>query len=200
HNVGSIFRTADAVGVEKIYPDTKRALAPKAQRNASSARYSVGVYLCGITPSPLDTFGKVRPQFAKVALGAEKYVSWEKVKSTTKLIDNLKAQRFKILAVEQSKRSIPYHKVKVRPKEKIALVLGAEVKGLSPSILKKADKILEIPMAGAMVRQGVRLRLTRSPHHPRRTRRGKESLNVAVAFGIVAFGIMKADDNRKSFG
>ena len=52
HNVGSIFRTADAAGVEKVY-------------------------LSGITPTPLDRFGKIRPQFAKVALGAEKNVQWD---------------------------------------------------------------------------------------------------------------------------
>src|SRR3989344_5479637 len=52
HNVGSIFRTADAAGVKKIY-------------------------LCGVTPMPTDRFGKVRPQFQKVALGAQHSVEWE---------------------------------------------------------------------------------------------------------------------------
>ncbi len=156
HNVGSIFRTADAVGVEKVY-------------------------LCGITPTPVDSFGKLRPQFAKVSLGAEKYIKWEKVKSTTKLIDDLKGEGYKILAVEQHKDTIPYYLLPAtKTWSKIALMLGSEVKGLPPSVLKKADKIIEIPMSGAMVRQA---------HHPRRTRRGKESLNVAVAFGIVAFGL-----------
>jgi len=54
YNVGSIFRTADATGIEKIY-------------------------LCGITPAPVDQFGKYRQQLTKVSLGAEKYVAWEKV-------------------------------------------------------------------------------------------------------------------------
>ncbi len=57
HNVGSIFRTADAAGVEKIF-------------------------LCGITPAPLDRFKEVRADFAKVALGAEKYIPWESAKTT----------------------------------------------------------------------------------------------------------------------
>ena len=78
HNVGSIFRTADAAGVEKIY-------------------------LCGITPTPVDQFSKPRQQLTKVSLGAEKYVPWEKVKSTTKLIDKLKGEGWKIFAIEQSK-------------------------------------------------------------------------------------------------
>ncbi len=150
HNVGSIFRTADAAGVKKIY-------------------------LCGITPAPLDIFGKLRPQLTKVSLGAEKYVEWECVKSTTQLIDKLKnppaGGGYKIFAVEQSKKSIPYYKLKnLRTKKrkiKIALVVGNEVNGLSASILKRADKILEIPMKGK-----------------------KESLNVSVAFGVIVFHLI----------
>ena len=73
--------------------------------------------------------------------------------------------------MEQDKKSIPYYKLKVESrkpvKSKVALILGNEVRGLSPAILKRADKILEIPMSGK-----------------------KESLNVSVAFGIVAFHLM----------
>jgi len=142
HNVGSIFRTADAAGCEKIY-------------------------LCGITPAPLDVFGKPRPQLTKVSLGAEKYVEWEKVKSASRLIDKLKKDKYKIFAVEQSKKSIPYSNIKRSSNLRVGrlvLVLGNEIKGLPAPILKRADKILEIPMKGE-----------------------KESLNVAVAFGIVIF-------------
>ena len=148
YNVGSIFRTADAVGIEKIY-------------------------LCGITPKPVDEFGRPRPQLTKVSLGAEKYVEWEYCKLAMRLIDKLKRDGYKIFCVEQNKKSIPYYKIKIkstsinRSKQKIVLVLGNEVKGLSQSILKKADKILEIPMNGK-----------------------KESLNVSVAFGIVAFHLI----------
>ena len=144
HNVGSIFRTADAAGVKKIY-------------------------LCGITPVPLDIFGKPRQPLVKVSLGAEKYVEWEKVKSTAPLIDKLRKDGFKIFCVEQSKKSVPYCKIQSYEtrSRKIGLVAGNEIKGLPPSILKRADKILEIPMKGR-----------------------KESLNVAVAFGIVVFHLI----------
>lgn len=161
HNVGSIFRTADAVGVRKIY-------------------------LCGITPKPLDPIrgrgtphtpavsnrtnrlGNVRPQFAKVALGAEKYVEWEYAKRAADVIKKLKKESYKIFAVEQNRESIPYHHVVDRLSRvaKVALIFGNEVSGLTPSILKLADKILEIPMFGR-----------------------KESLNVSVAFGIAVFGL-----------
>lgn len=147
YNVGSIFRTADAAGFSKLY-------------------------LCGITPSPLDRFGKPRMQLAKVALGAEKYVEWEKVKSTSRLIDKLKNPStgggYKIFAIEQDKNSVAYNKIKVAEKEKVALIVGNEIKGLPKSVLDKSDKILEIPMKGK-----------------------KESLNVGVAFGIVAFSLKR---------
>ncbi|MEK7195112.1 MAG: TrmH family RNA methyltransferase [Patescibacteria group bacterium] len=140
HNVGSVFRTADAAGVHKIY-------------------------LCGFTPSPLDRFGKVRPQFAKVALGAEKYVKWKKLSKTTAAIEELKKEKYKIFAVEQSPKSVPYDRAdRISKKDKIALVFGNEVRGLPQGVLKLADKILEIPMYGK-----------------------KESLNVSVAVGIVLF-------------
>src|SRR3989344_4211190 len=90
HNVGSIFRTADAAGVEKIY-------------------------LCGITPAPVDRFGKFRPQLTKVALGADRYVQWEKISRTNKLIARLKEEGYKIFAVEQSKNAIPYFEISNYP-------------------------------------------------------------------------------------
>jgi len=158
HNVGSIFRTADAAGIEKIY-------------------------LTGITPAPVDIFGKPRQQLTKVSLGAEKYIKWEKVGSAhspqaaqvvIKLLKKLKSDGYKIFAVEQNKKSLPYYSIQrshdiIAKKEiaKIALIFGNEINGLPLSILKRADKILEIPMRG-----------------------DKESLNVSVAFGVIAFHII----------
>lgn len=140
HNVGSIFRTADGAGFEKLY-------------------------LCGITPSPLDRFRKLRPDFAKVALGAEKSVAWESVGDTEKVIEKLKNEGWKILALEQAHDSILYYKFHAKAKDaKLALVVGNEVGGVTPEILKLVDAVLEIPMLGE-----------------------KESLNVSVAFGIVAY-------------
>jgi tRNA G18 (ribose-2'-O)-methylase SpoU len=148
HNVGSIFRTADAAGVEKIY-------------------------CCGITPGPLDRFKNVRADFAKVALGAEGSVAWEVSKSTADVLIELKKDAWQIFAVEQGKGSVPYHEARLVARDnkaaKIALILGAEVEGVSLPVLKLADKVLEIPMRGK-----------------------KESLNVAVAFGIVAFSMLQS--------
>ena len=139
HNVGSIFRTADAVGASKIY-------------------------LCGITPAPFDRLKNIRPDFAKVALGAEKYVAWESVKSTVAAVRALKKEGYIIFAAEQARGSEPYYAVMPRANARIALIMGNEVDGLPPSLLNRADRVMEIPMSGK-----------------------KESLNVAVAFGVIAF-------------
>lgn len=158
YNVASIFRTADAAGVQKIY-------------------------LCGFTPSPLNRLGYTLPAFTKVSLGAEKFVSWDNsarsLKSTLRLIDKLKGEGWKIFAVEQNKKSVPYWKAKIQSqKEKIILIFGNELKGIPPSILKKANQILEIPMRGKILKEA---------GHPKKTKIGKESLNVSVAAGIVMF-------------
>jgi 23S rRNA (guanosine2251-2'-O)-methyltransferase len=154
HNVGSIFRTADGAGVKKIY-------------------------LTGITPSPVNRFKKVRPQIQKVALGAEATVPWEKVSTTEAVIERLKDEDYKIYALEQSVGSVPYYKVKLKAGEKIAFILGAEVAGLSKTAISLADRIVEIPMRGQLIRHA---------DHPKNQSAGnKESLNVAVAFGIVVY-------------
>ena len=145
HNVGSIFRTADAAGCRKIF-------------------------LCGITPGPKDRFGKINLKFSKVSLGAENYVSWERVGSTTRLLDKFKKAGYKIIALEQNKKAVSLFSEKSGSARtsKRAIVLGAEIKGLSDAVLKRADKIIAIPMRGK-----------------------KESLNVAVAFGIAIFHLSR---------
>ncbi len=136
-NVGSIFRTADAAGVSKIY-------------------------LCGITPTP------PHEKISKTALGADTYVSWEYRKQTWKCLLEIKNQnqKIKIIGLERAKNNQNIFSFK--PKFPLALVLGNEVKGLSPQILKYCDKKLVIPMHGK-----------------------KESLNVSVAAGIALFQLIK---------
>lgn len=140
HNVGSIFRTADAVGVSKIY-------------------------LVGITPAPLDRFGRERKDVAKAALGGEKTVAWSQVAMLRPLIRRLKKEGYRVIAIEQSKNAVDY--ATVRPSEKNAFVLGREVGGLPEKALAESDVVAQIPMRGK-----------------------KESLNVAVACGVALFRIL----------
>ncbi|MFA6095090.1 MAG: TrmH family RNA methyltransferase [Candidatus Paceibacterota bacterium] len=140
HNVGSVFRTADATGVSKIF-------------------------LCGCTPTPLDHFGRPRKDIAKVALGAEKTIEWEYVKSTAIVLRKLKKEGVQIVAIEQADNSVDYKKVK--PQFPVAIMFGNEVEGVSKKLLKQADVIAEIPMKGE-----------------------KESLNISVSAGIALFRIL----------
>ncbi|MBI5139761.1 TrmH family RNA methyltransferase [Candidatus Nomurabacteria bacterium] len=120
-NVGAMFRTADAAGINKIY-------------------------LSGYTPAPLDRFGRKRNDFTKSALGAEEYVSWEYKKTINSIISKLKQEKFQIIAIEQDKKSVDYKKIKLAQKN--AFIVGTEVTGIPQNILKKCDVIAEIPMRG----------------------------------------------------
>lgn len=142
HNVGSIFRTADAAGVGKIY-------------------------LTGITPAPLDRFGRPRSDIAKAALGAELSVPWEHKARILPLLARLKKAGFVLVAIEQSEDSVDYKKVKIPKGQKTAFIVGNEVEGLPENILARCDSVAEIPMSGT-----------------------KESLNVSVAAGIALFRIL----------
>lgn len=136
-NVGSIFRTADAAGISKIF-------------------------LTGTSPSPVDRFGRKRKDIAKTALGAEDYVAWEYAPNIGRLIARLKKERYAVVAVEQARGALEY--TRIRFPKKTAFIFGNEVAGLPPRMLKKCDSVIEIPMRGR-----------------------KESLNVAVAAGIILF-------------
>jgi tRNA G18 (ribose-2'-O)-methylase SpoU len=122
YNVGSIFRTADAFGVDKIY-------------------------LSGYTPAPIKD--RQKKEIHKTALGAEEFIEWEKSGQTWKLLDNLKKQRFYIVGLETDKKAINISDFKLpKIKKNIVLVVGNEVKGLSQQILRRCDKIIKIPMLG----------------------------------------------------
>jgi len=122
--------------------------------------------LGGITPAPIDRFGRVQKEIAKTALGAEKKISLESVKNLTYCVNNLKKRGFEIIALEQGPSSVPIAKLK--PKFPLALIIGNEVGGVSRKLLDKSNKIIEILMLGK-----------------------KESLNVSVAFGISIFEILR---------
>lgn len=137
--MGSIFRTADGAGVHKIY-------------------------LVGVTPCPIDRFGRVQAEIAKTSLGAAATVPWEyrtDVDALT-LIADLKSQGVTVVAIEQTAESISIDRFKVP--DKVAYIFGNEIGGVQKSLIDSADMVVDIPMKGQ-----------------------KESLNVSVTAGIVLF-------------
>jgi len=119
HNVGSIFRTADAAGVTKIF-------------------------LIGTTPDPIDRFGRPQTEIAKTALGAERSIPWEHADTTISVLEQF-PEHFTI-ALEQSSDSKDYKTIS--PREKNIVIVGPEVTGLPEEILKECDAVAEIPMRG----------------------------------------------------
>ena len=126
HNVGSIFRTSDGVGVEKIY-------------------------LCGYTPAPIhEQLGHLRPQIEKVALGATSSVAWEQGATAWRLVDKLKRMGCVVIALEQSANSVGVNTLCLSKQEwnNAVLVVGHEINGVSKGVLKRADVVADIPMLG----------------------------------------------------
>jgi tRNA G18 (ribose-2'-O)-methylase SpoU len=129
--VGTIFRTADGAGVEKVW-------------------------LCGITGYP--------PQsgIAKTALGAQDHVPWEYRENILGLIKELKKDGYQIVLLEQMQGSTSLDAFKAR--SPVCLVVGNEVEGIAEELQSLSDAAVEIEMDGI-----------------------KNSLNVAVAFGIAVY-------------
>lgn len=145
HNVGAIFRTAEGFGVSNII-------------------------LSGYTPYPKinddsrlpHIAEKLTKQISKTALGAEAIVPFEYTEVPP--IAELKQQGYRIVALEQDENSIPIADYKVP--NKVALLLGEEVEGITAELLSECEDIIEIPMVGK-----------------------KESYNVSVANGIALYAL-----------
>jgi tRNA G18 (ribose-2'-O)-methylase SpoU len=121
HNVGAIFRTAEAAGVAHIY-------------------------LTGYTPTPIDRFGRRRTDLAKTALQADTFLSWQYRKDPRKILAECARLGWSIVGVEQDGRAIPFKKFK--PKQPTLFIFGNEVRGMSRALRARCDYLLEIPMRG----------------------------------------------------
>ena len=120
YNTGSILRTADAAGVERVV-------------------------LCGITPRP-DQGGRQRRAIAKTALGAEDSVKWEHEPDAPAALIRLRAEGYEIVAVETSPAAVDLFEW--RPRWPVCLVFGHERQGVSPELDPQIDTVVRIPMLG----------------------------------------------------
>lgn len=121
YNVGAMFRTADAAGVDKIY-------------------------LVGYTPTPIDRFGRTQAEIKKTSLGASETVAWEHRTDIVELVEDLKTQGVEVVAVELGEGSISLPKYQVP--ERVAYILGNEVEGVTELALQASSVAVEIPMLG----------------------------------------------------
>lgn len=140
YNIGGLFRLTDAVAAEKLI-------------------------LCGGSETPPSS------RIHKAAVGTEEWVPWQYEQNARTAIQNLKfkIQNLTVVAIEQSKSSIPYTQYQIPNTSKaIALVVGHETDGVSKEVLDMADSILEIPMFGV-----------------------NKSLNVIVSAAIATYKIVE---------
>ena len=125
------------------------------------------LYLTGYTPHP------PRKESDKTALGATNTVAWKYQKNPLDVIEELKEQKIKICLLELTNRSMPYYDL--TPEDfPLCLVIGNEITGVSKEVVNAADMAIEIPMYGH-----------------------KQSLNVAVAYGIVLYDCLRILQQRK---
>lgn len=129
HNVGSLLRTAEGLGVKEVYMTgyTPHPMAPGDTRLPHEAQ-------------------KLHKQISKTALGAEELVNWCHEKDVMAVIERLRDQGFSVMAVEQSAQSIKLPEY--TPPQKLVLVLGREVEGIEQAVIDACDGTLEIPMFG----------------------------------------------------
>lgn len=120
YNTGSILRTADASGVERVV-------------------------LCGITPRP-DQGGKQRRAIAKTALGAEDMVPWEYQPDAVAALHSLTAAGYHTAAVETTDDAV--NLFEWTPRWPVCLVFGHETDGVSSDLAAHVEQVIRIPMLG----------------------------------------------------
>lgn len=120
------------------------------------------IYLCGITATP------PHPDIHKTALGAEDSVKWNYLANTIEAVDKLHSLGYTVYSIEQVKDSISLESIKLDRKQKYAVILGNEVKGVQQEVVDKCDGCIEIPQFGT-----------------------KHSLNVSVTAGLVIWDFFK---------
>lgn len=121
-----------------------------------------GIVLCGITSTPPHR------EIHKTALGATESVEWKYVEETVDAIAELKQDGYTILSVEQAEGSVSLERLELGPDQKVALVLGHEIRGVDQKVVDLSDHCIEIPQYGT-----------------------KHSLNISVAAGIVIWEVFR---------
>ncbi len=122
------------------------------------------LFLCGYTPHP------PKKEILKTALGSTESVAWEYVKDPKEILLKLKSQGVKICALELTDSSKNYYEISEKDFP-LCLLVGNEITGVSQELLDMCDFSVEIPQYGI-----------------------KQSLNVAVAYGIAIFELRKIFD------
>ncbi len=156
-------RDSPAHGILIILDDVRSMHNVGSAFRTADAFGAAGISLCGFTPAPPHR------DIRKTALGAEDSVRWQHFRSVGEAMDDAEAAGYRLLAVEQAEGSQPLHEFAAAPAEKLALVFGNEVAGVSDTALARVSGCIEIPQWGA-----------------------KHSLNISVSIGVVLWELVRA--------
>jgi tRNA G18 (ribose-2'-O)-methylase SpoU len=124
------------------------------------------LFLCGYTPTP------EKKEVIKTALGSQNSVNWEYIKDPIKVIASLKSNGIKVCALELTDKSISYCDVS-KSDFPLCLIVGNEISGVSQELIELCDFSIEIPQFGI-----------------------KQSLNVAVAYGVAVFDLRRVYETK----
>lgn len=122
------------------------------------------LFLCGYTPHPPHSdLPSGNKDVLKTSLGATESVRWEYVKDPKDVVRQMKENGIKVCALELTSKSFPYYEL-TKDVFPVCLLIGNEITGVSQELLDMCDFSIEIPQFGI-----------------------KQSLNVAVAYGVTIF-------------
>lgn len=152
------FREADKLPLVVVLDDVRSMYNVGSVFRTCDAFRVESIALCGISCTPPAT------EIHKTALGAEDSVSWKYCKTALEAVEELRAEGYEVLAVEQVEHSTKLQNFVADKGKKYAVVLGNEVKGVHQEVVDACDGCLEIPQLGT-----------------------KHSMNVSVTAGMIIY-------------
>jgi 23S rRNA (guanosine2251-2'-O)-methyltransferase len=156
------FKASEKIPVIAVLENIRSAYNVGSVFRTADAFLLQAIYITGYTCTP------PHKEIKKTALGAEETVEWKHFINATEAINYLKADGYKVFAVEQAINSLKLHQLTFTVSEKTAVIFGNEVTGVEQTTINQCDGCIEIPQLGM-----------------------KHSLNIATAAGVVLWEMVR---------
>ncbi len=156
------YKASAKVSVVVILDNIRSAINVGSVFRSSDAFPIERIILVGFTATPPSR------EITKTAIGATSSVDWTHVDDITDTFLQLKKNGYTITSIEQTDSSVSLLDWDIKPDQKLAIVMGNEVDGVSDEALALSDVAIEIPQYGT-----------------------KHSLNVSVCTGVVLWEVSR---------
>ena len=156
------FRQSEKIPIIIVLENIRSAYNVGSVFRTADAFLLQSIYICGYTARP------PHKEIRKTALGAEETMSWKYFKKINEAIEELRKEKYRIFAIEQTLNSHLLQQVGFKKNEKLAVVFGNEVTGVEQATIELTDGCIEIPQLGM-----------------------KHSLNIATAAGVVLWELVR---------